>query len=137
MNRTGNIASRHGRLARQRGLPGQADADSHLTYRGPVPISSATRPFRPIVIFWPQPGNLISLCSHLIPDGENAGALAAPDLERVKDATRFGPALAVYLREPEVPDRRRRINLRNDREAVLGGVRPEAFALARWTPESR
>ena len=58
----------------------------------------------------------------------------APDLERVKDATRFGPALASYLHEPEVPERR--INLRNDRETVLDGVRPEAFPLARWPSDT-
>lgn len=47
----GTTSSRHGRLARQRGLPGQADVDSHLTEQSPVPISSTTLQGRPIVLF--------------------------------------------------------------------------------------
>jgi hypothetical protein len=54
----------------------------------------------------------------------------AADLARIKQASRLGPALATYLRSSE--DRERRTDLRNDREAVLGGVRPDAFPLARW-----
>jgi hypothetical protein len=42
---------------------------------GSVSISSATRPYRPIVIFLPPCPNPESLCSHLIPVGDNAGAL--------------------------------------------------------------
>src|SRR6185437_15613303 len=32
------------------------ELDSHLAYRGPVPIPSTTRPVRPIVITYPRPG---------------------------------------------------------------------------------
>lgn len=57
----------------------------------------------------------------------------APDLERIKDAPRFGPALASYLADPETSGHR--VDLRNDRETVLNGVRPEAFRPARWPSE--
>jgi hypothetical protein len=58
------------------------------------------------------------------------GSPVVRDLERIKNAARSSPALASYLSDPEVPERR--INLRNDRETVLNGVRPDAFPLARW-----
>ncbi len=55
---------------------------------------------------------------------------AVPDLGRIKNAAGFSPALASYLSDPEVPERR--INLRNARETVLNAARPDAFPLARW-----
>ncbi|MDQ2873938.1 MAG: AAA domain-containing protein [Actinomycetota bacterium] len=67
-----------------------------------------------------------------LPDPEPAflSSPVLPDLERLKDAARLGPALASYLSDPEVPERR--IDLRDDRETVLNGVRPGAFPPARW-----
>lgn len=56
-----------------------------------------------------------------------------PDLDRIKKASGFGPALATYLGQPVAPERR--IDLRNDRAAILHGVRPDAFPLARWPSE--
>ena len=57
----------------------------------------------------------------------------APDLERIKGASGFGRALASYLGDSEAPGHR--VDLRNDRETVLNGVRPDTFPLARWPSE--
>ena len=56
-----------------------------------------------------------------------------PDLERIKKAGRFSPALENYLSASETLERR--IDLRNDRETLLNGVRPDAFPPARWPSE--
>jgi hypothetical protein len=52
------------------------------------------------------------------------------DLERIKDKAHLGPALASYLSDPAAPGPR--IDLREQRETILNGVRPGAFPLARW-----
>lgn len=63
-------------------------------------------------------------------------SMIAPDLQRVRDAADdgFGAALASYLSEPLPPDER--IDLAADRAALLDGVRPSAFPLARWPADT-
>jgi len=70
----------------------------------------------------------------LDPDPVFLSSPVIPDLERIKGAGRIGGALASYLSDPEVPERL--INLRDDREAVLDGVRPAAFPPARWPSDA-
>ena len=52
------------------------------------------------------------------------------DLELIKDAPRLSPALGHYLSDSGASGYR--TDLRRDRTAVLNGVRPDAFPLARW-----
>lgn len=54
------------------------------------------------------------------------------DLERVRDRATSGPALSSYLAEPQTEH----IDLHDDREVLLNGLRPEVFPLARW-PSAR
>lgn len=63
-------------------------------------------------------------------------SLIAPDIQRVRDEadTGYGAALASYLGEP----RRRadQVDLARDRGALLDGVRPASFPLARWPADT-
>ncbi|HEY1705840.1 MAG TPA: AAA domain-containing protein [Trebonia sp.] len=63
-------------------------------------------------------------------------SLIVPDLQRVQEAGEdgFGAALSSYLGEPL--KRSERVDLAADRAALLDGVRPSAFPLARWPADT-
>ena len=89
---------------------GRCDGTSRRQYTGPAEEETAPCPI-------PKP------CSSASP--------VVPDLERIKKAGHLGP-LANYLSVADTGERR--IDLRNDRETVLNGVRPDASA-SRWPSE--
>lgn len=70
------------------------------------------------------------------PEPAFLSSLIAPDIQRVRDATGGGSgvALASYLGAPL--KRADRVDLARDRAALLDGVRPASFPLARWPADT-